>query len=141
MASVTFVPWAAGSFSFSNGNTLDYASTGKWCMEVRPNGRMTDIVPVTAPGRNGAGTQYFGGGKKGLVLKVVYVYPTEDQCLSNFQTDSDALADGVFTVALNSGTPANGCILAEQPQASQPKSTARGTVRMEATFSITCLRP
>ena len=142
MASVAFST-ASSSVSFLNGDLLDYSTAASvgYCTSYKVGGRMNFIVAVYSPGESGAGTQNFGGGGQTIHLGLCYVDDTEMNCTIQFDNDMQVLAAGTFSMTVGAASTFQGCYLASEPQAEQPRSTGYGTYRMDANLSIRCVRP
>lgn len=140
MSAISFTP-SQGSVSFLDGNVLDFTTVGAYCTNFSNSGRMNRIVPVYAPGENGAGTQNFIGGAQSVKIKVMYVNTSEGLCRTTFLTDVQNLAAGTFTMVADLDTY-NGCYLESEPQAEQPRKNGVGVnYRMEASFNVRVARP
>jgi hypothetical protein len=140
MAAVTFTP-ASGSVAFTDGESLAYETAGVYCSGAKVSGRTTRTEIVNAPGEFGSGTQYFAGGKQMIVLDLIYVDSSEQNCSTEYQTDMFHLSAGTFGMTIGSD-PFAGCVLMDAPLATQPKRTGvAATYKMEVSITILCTRP
>ncbi len=104
MASAAFTPGP----TYTNGDSMKYETTGKYCTRLKIGGRVYKKDFIDAPGVNGCGTKNFGFREQPVEITVCYVNTSEANVLAAFESDMSSVGSGPCTLVAG-GQTFQGC--------------------------------
>lgn len=117
MAAFTF-----GGTTITDGTSFTFATTGRYCDDVRGGAREREIEEIYSNGVDGGGTKDFGYRGQDITVIVHYVDSTEQNIITAWNTDSSGWASAGVTGATHGTSSLGYCrILGERSTLAQPR--------------------
>ena len=122
--------------SYSDGISLSYAATGKYCTSLSMSGPASERDYPSAPGISGTGIKDFGKRSQSASVTIEYILGSESAIHSAYNSDSNSMSVGTGGTCTLGGITWQACTVECGPL-SQPKSVGFGNYRAVASISIT----
>lgn len=132
--------------TWTDGTTLSYIVTGRYCTDARIGARKYDIEEISAPGLDGYGTKDYGARETEIQLEVYYLDTSETGIISSWISDTSGYAaTGTFAVSIGGISQGTCRLVSEKCNLSQVRNCGRaaagGTIyRASAVLSLRRLR-